>query len=187
MTSIVARRGDLTQSTARVVVNAGNTDLWLGSGVAGAINSAGGPEIQIELLRIRAIRMPRRIVPSWNDAGKRLKFPCDLGEVVVTHAGNMTADLVFHAAVMDCKGMYKAETSLDIIYECTRNCMLTARQYGVLGMAIPIFGTGVGGEDPEEALTAMLQAMHNYPISDFRIRIYGYTNDMYDLIVKNLR
>ena len=47
-TRIVIRQGDLTQADCEAVVNAANTDLILGAGVAGAIRTTGGPQIQAE-------------------------------------------------------------------------------------------------------------------------------------------
>ena len=55
--------GDITDSDCEAIVNAANTDLWLGSGGAGAINQKGGPQIQKEC----------------SDIG-----PIDLGEAAVT-------------------------------------------------------------------------------------------------------
>jgi O-acetyl-ADP-ribose deacetylase (regulator of RNase III) len=39
---IVTRQGDLTESDCEAVVNAANTDLMLGAGVAGAIRTRAG-------------------------------------------------------------------------------------------------------------------------------------------------
>lgn len=41
-------KGDLTVQQTDAIVNAANTDLWMGGGVAGAIRRSGGPSIQEE-------------------------------------------------------------------------------------------------------------------------------------------
>jgi O-acetyl-ADP-ribose deacetylase (regulator of RNase III) len=45
---IVIIAGDLVEQEVDAIVNAANTDLVLGGGVAGAIRSRGGPAIQRE-------------------------------------------------------------------------------------------------------------------------------------------
>ena len=45
---IVLREGDITAEAVDAIVNAANERLLLGSGVAGAIRSRGGPSIQQE-------------------------------------------------------------------------------------------------------------------------------------------
>ena len=45
---IVIKQGDITDETTDAIVNAANTELVLGAGVAGAIRRKGGPEIQAE-------------------------------------------------------------------------------------------------------------------------------------------
>ena len=38
-------KGDITNQDVDAITNAANEELWLGSGVAGAIRKAGGPTI----------------------------------------------------------------------------------------------------------------------------------------------
>lgn len=181
MRNIVARLGDLTNTNAPVVVNAGNTSLWLGSGVAGAIAKQGGPTIQKALDIISTIRSPKRKVTD-PDSNTSYVFPCSLGDVEITHAGNMKARLVFHAAVMDCKGLYKGRTTPDIVYECTKNCMLELQKLSITGITFPIFGTGIGGLDIKNSVDVMLQALRNYPMSDCLVRLYAYSDADYAVV-----
>ena len=179
MTSVIVRKGNIINVDAQAIVNAGNTSLWLGTGVAGAIKAACGIWLEEELARIIRFRSPRRIVPG----NPNYEFPCELGEVVVTHAGNLMRrrpnkiSLVFHAAVMDCKGPYKAQTDYDIIYECTKNCILTAKSLGLHTLAFPIFGTGVGGWAIEDSTAAMVNALNDYPVSDLFVKLCGFAED----------
>ena len=52
------RKGDITnQPDIDAIVNAANTQLWLGSGVAGAISARGGPNIEREAVAQAPIRL----------------------------------------------------------------------------------------------------------------------------------
>src|SRR5215468_1818248 len=77
---IEIRQGDITaQPDIDAIVNAANTDLVLGSGVAGAIRRKGGDII---------------------DEEGRKQAPIRLGEAAVTTAGAMPYKCVIHAAAM---------------------------------------------------------------------------------------
>ncbi|TFF91693.1 hypothetical protein EU546_08280, partial [Candidatus Thorarchaeota archaeon] len=71
--------GDITDLAVDAIVNAANSDLWMGSGVAGAIKSKGGVVIEEEALA---------------------KGPIRPGEAVLTSAGKLTAKHVIHCAGM---------------------------------------------------------------------------------------
>jgi len=49
--SIQIRRGDITEETVDVIVNAANSDLAHGGGVAGAISKKAGPVLNAESRR----------------------------------------------------------------------------------------------------------------------------------------
>src|SRR5437588_10690269 len=44
-------KGDITALPCEAIVNAANSHLWMGGGVAGAIKRRGGPEIEQEAMR----------------------------------------------------------------------------------------------------------------------------------------
>ncbi|MZG54512.1 MAG: O-acetyl-ADP-ribose deacetylase, partial [Nitrospinae bacterium] len=73
---LILEQGDITESNAQAIVNAANSDLILGAGVAGAIRKKGGPEIQKECDRIGH---------------------CPVGDAVITPAGNLKCQYVIHA------------------------------------------------------------------------------------------
>ena len=72
-------KGDITQQEVDAIVNAANTHLVMGGGVAGAIRRAGGDKINEEAIK---------------------KGPIPLGEAAITTAGNLKAKFVIHAASM---------------------------------------------------------------------------------------
>ena len=75
--TIELAKGDLTGLRVDAIVNAANTQLVLGSGVAGAIRQRGGPAIQMECNELA---------------------PINTGEAVITNGGKLLAKYVIHAA-----------------------------------------------------------------------------------------
>src|SRR5436189_3214503 len=108
---------DVTTLEVDAIANAANTRLMHGGGVAGAISRAGGPEVQRE-----------------SDE----RAPIELGEAVVTSAGEMPAKWVIHAATMEPGG----PTSAEIIREATANTLRAADELGARSLALVAFGTG---------------------------------------------
>jgi O-acetyl-ADP-ribose deacetylase len=125
--------GDVTKLEVDAIVNAANTDLKHGGGVAAAISRAGGPDVQRE-----------------SDE----KAPIGLGEAVETTAGEMPARYVIHAATMELGG----PTSAEIIERATRSTLAKAEELGCRSLALVAFGTGVGGFPMEEAARLMVGA-----------------------------
>ena len=76
---IVLTEGDITEQEVDAIVNAANSQLVLGAGVAGAIRAKGGPEVQRECDAIG---------------------PIEVGDAAVTGAGDLRARFVIHAAGM---------------------------------------------------------------------------------------
>ena len=124
-------KGDITEAEVDAIVNAANNDLLLGSGVAGAIRTKGGPRIQEECDRIGPIR---------------------LGEAAVTTAGNLKAYYVIHAASMQLGGRTTAES----LRTATRNSLLRAEEKGFKTIAFPAIGTGVAGFPMQDCAEIMV-------------------------------
>ncbi len=72
-------KGDITEIEVDAIVNAANTSLLGGGGVDGAIHRKGGKQILEECIVIR------------NKQGG-----CDVGEAVITSAGNLKSKFVIH-------------------------------------------------------------------------------------------
>jgi O-acetyl-ADP-ribose deacetylase len=128
------KEGDITQMDVDGIVNAANTDLMLGAGVAGAIRRAGGPTIQEEC----------------NAIG-----PIPLGQAAVTGAGHMTARYVIHAASMS----WGEATSEKSLVDSTENSLRRAEEKRMKSIAFPAIGTGVAGFPLDECARLMLQTV----------------------------
>lgn len=125
-------KGDLTEMDVEAIVNAANTDLMLGAGVAGAIRRKGGERIQKECDR---------------------QGPVALGEAAVTTGGNLRALYVIHAASMRLGG----RTTADSLQLATRHTLLRAEEKGIRSIALPAIGTGVAGFSMSQCAEIMLR------------------------------
>ena len=123
--------GDITALDVDAIANAANNHLWMGAGVAGAIKRAGGEEIEREAVA---------------------KGPIEVGDAVATGAGQLRARYVIHGAVMG----QDLVTSADAIRRATRRCLELADELGCESLALPAFGTGVGGFPLEECARLMV-------------------------------
>jgi O-acetyl-ADP-ribose deacetylase len=141
--------GDITQQPdIDAIVNAANTELILGSGVAGAIHRRGGTEI---------------------DQEGRAKGPIKLGEAAVTTAGRLPNKYVIHAAAMGYRSedarVPKREGSLSsaaIISDATRNSLLRADELKLASIAFPALATGVAAFPVDECAEVMISAVQEY-------------------------
>lgn len=144
MTRIRLEEGDLTRVEVDAIVNAANTDLQLGSGVAGAIREEGGPSIQREC-----------------DA----HGPVPLGGVALTGGGELPARWVIHAASMEL-GSAPSEESLR---DAVRNSLELASERGLRSIAFPALGTGVGGFPVRRCAEILLEEARRHADDDGRL------------------
>jgi O-acetyl-ADP-ribose deacetylase (regulator of RNase III) len=137
MPTIEVLDSDITKLEVDAIANAANTRLMHGGGVAGAIASAGGPEVQAESAR---------------------KAPIGLGEAVETTGGAMPCRWVIHAATMELGG----PTSADIIRRATASTLAKAEELGCKSLALVAFGTGVGGFPLDQAADIEVQKVRKH-------------------------
>ena len=129
--------GDIATLAVDAVVNAANDRLWMGAGVAGALKRAGGAEVEREAVA---------------------KGPIAIGDAVATTAGRLPARWVIHAAVMG----QDLRTSAEIIERATLSTLRVADELGAGSVALPAFGSGVGGFSIEECSRLMAGACADY-------------------------
>jgi O-acetyl-ADP-ribose deacetylase (regulator of RNase III) len=127
--------GDLTQAPVEAIVNAANSELWMGGGVAGAIKAAGGAEIEREAMA---------------------QGPIEPGSAVATWAGQLPRPIrwVIHAATMPAATLQTDEV---LIRAATRSALKKADEVGALSVGLPALGTGVGGFPVERAARVMAE------------------------------
>ncbi len=143
--------GDITALAVDAIANAANDRLWMGAGVAGAIKRAGGEEIEREAVA---------------------KGPISLGSSVATGAGRLEARHVIHAAVMG----QDLVTSADLIRRATVSSLAVADGLACASLALPAFGTGVGGFPLDECARIMVEAARSFEPRSLRrvvFAVYG--------------
>jgi O-acetyl-ADP-ribose deacetylase (regulator of RNase III) len=159
-------RGDISLFEADAVVNAANTELVMGTGVAGALKKRGGVVIEEEAVRLG---------------------PVEVGEAVLTTAGNLAATHVIHAAVMgpDLK------TDPETIGRTTQAVLALAVKHKLTSLAFPALGSGVGHVPPAQSADAMLQAVATHLKAGGstlkRVVFVLYQDDAYRAFVDTLK
>ena len=152
-------RGDITQSKAMALVNAANNELWMGAGVAGALKSKGGIEIEKEAIE---------------------KGPITIGSAVETTAGRLGARFVIHAAVMGSD----LRTNEDYIRRSTAASLALAEKLAIDSIAFPALGTGVGrfpiGRCAEIMLNEAVKFDKNGPVHIKKVEFVLFAQQGYD-------
>ena len=131
------REGDIADVEADALVNAANDHLSMGGGVAGALKRVGGEEIEREAMS---------------------KGPIPLGRAVATGAGRLRARWVIHGAVMG----QDLRTDAELVRRTTRSCLELADELGCRTVALPAFGTGVGGFRLEDCARIMVEETRSF-------------------------
>ena len=123
---------DITEAKVDAIVNAANSELKLGSGVAGAIRTKGGPSIQAECDAIG---------------------PIELGSAAITGGGDLVARHVIHAASMQLGG----STSEESLRSSVCRSLEIAHEHGLRSIAFPSVGTGVGALSMQRCAEIMFE------------------------------
>lgn len=148
MLRLEARDVDIAAVEADAVANAANDRLWMGAGVAGALKHAGGEEIEREAIA---------------------QGPIELGSAVATTAGRLRARWVIHGAVMG----QDLRTSADLVRRTTRSCLEVADELGCRSLALPAFGTGVGGFPLGECARIMVEEARAFEPRSLELVIFS--------------
>ena len=129
--------GDITELDTDSIVNAANSSLILGAGVAGAIRAKGGPAIQQKCDEIGG---------------------CPVGGAVITTGGNLKTRYVIHA-VGPRKGEGNEEEKLR---NATLNSLKVADENGLKSVGFPAISTGVFGFPIDRCAEIMLSTTIDY-------------------------
>ncbi len=119
------------------MVNAANTELWMGSGVAGALKERGGDVIEREAMA---------------------QAPIKPGGSVMTQGGELFADYVIHVATMEVGEPATANS----VRLGTMGALALAKDNDIDSIAFPALGTGVGGISISECACAMLPVISRW-------------------------
>jgi len=130
-------QGDITDLDADAIVNAANTALQLGGGVAGAIRRKGGPKIQEECNKIGGTHV---------------------GGAVITTGGNLKAKYVIHAV----GPRHGEEHEDEKLKDATLNSLILADKNNLKSIAFPAVSTGIFGFPKDRCATIMLSTTVAY-------------------------
>jgi len=143
MTKIELVKGDITEVEIDAIVNAANTSLLGGGGVDGAIHRKGGKQILDECVEIR------------NRQGG-----CNVGEAVITNAGNLKVKKVIHTVGPRWNGGKSGEG--DKLRNCYVNSLKIAEENGLQSIAFPNISTGIYDYPKQEAAEIAIDAVKEY-------------------------
>ena len=130
-------KGDITQCNVDAIVNAANSALQMGGGVAGAIRRTGGESIQQECDRIGGT---------------------PVGTAVITSAGKLMARYVIHT-VGPMMGEGDEDTKLE---NATRASLELADQKKLKSIALPAVSSGIFGYPVDRCARKMLSTTMKY-------------------------
>jgi O-acetyl-ADP-ribose deacetylase (regulator of RNase III) len=124
--------GNITTSTAQAIVSSDDSYITMGGGVSAGILRAGGQEIII-------------------DAAK--KVPASVGDVVVTTAGRLAAQYVFHAITIGSES--EEVEAAAVLRKTVTRCFDLLDALGLRSIAFPAIGAGVAGFSYEDVAVEM--------------------------------
>ena len=144
-TNILMKRGDITEEETEAIVNAANSQLQHGAGVAGAIVRKGGAVIQQESDRIGYVAT---------------------GNAAITSGGDLKARYVIHAV-----GPRMGEGNEDEkLRQATWNSLRLADEGQIKTVTFPAISTGIFGYPIERCAAVMLEAVRKYCKGETAIR-----------------
>ena len=133
--------GDITEEETEAIVNAANSLLKHGGGIAGAIVRRGG-----------------RIIQEESDKIVKKKVSIPVGEAVHTSAGKLKSRYVIHT-VGPVWGEGEEEKKLR---SAVRSSLKLADDLQVKTVAIPAISTGIFGYPKEEGTRVIVDEVLNY-------------------------
>ncbi|HSK21967.1 MAG TPA: macro domain-containing protein [Egicoccus sp.] len=158
-TRVVALTGDLTAQQVDAIVNAANTELQHGGGVAGALSRAAGPSLQAE-----------------SDAWVREHGPLTDGTAAVTAAGELPSQVVVHVA----GPVYRAgrDDNESRLRAAVVAALDATAGHGLRSVAFPAISAGIYGYPRPEATRVLVEAvgdwLTDHPDLLDEIRLVGF-------------
>lgn len=136
-------KADITEIAVEAIVNAANTSLLGGGGVDGAIHRKGGKQILEECMIIR------------NKQGG-----CNVGEAVITSAGNLPSKFVIHTVGPVWNGVKDEKSKL--LANCYNNVLKLAVSHNIKSIAIPNISTGIYHFPKDLAAKIAIETVSNF-------------------------
>jgi len=158
------KQGDITELETDAIVNAANSQLIMGGGVAGAIRRKGGPRVQEECNKIGGTHV---------------------GGAVITTGGNLKAKYIIHAV-----GPRMGEGNEDEkLKNATLNSLKLMDDNNLHTIAFPAISTGIFGYPIDRCAKIMIATVKKYLKGDTQIKsviFCLYTQSDFDVFEKEL-
>ena len=163
MPKIEARKASITTIQVEAIINPANSFGYMGGGVAGVIKQVGGQSIEDEAIE---------------------QAPIQVGEAVITGAGDLVCKKVIHAPTMHNPGEKTDEHKV----MCAISAALTlAEEHDFKSIAIPGMGTGIGGLDKIEAAQIIVEAIKGMKFKSIqKIILLDVDDEMVNAFLKAL-
>lgn len=161
---IEIQKSDITEIATDAIVNAANTSLLGGGGVDGSIHRKGGKQILEECVAIR------------NKQGG-----CDVGQAVITTAGNLPSKFVIHTVGPVWNG--DKEEKKKLLADCYRNSLELALQNNIKTVAFPNISTGIYHFPKDKAAEIAIKTVKEFPRKEEfeKIIFVCFDDENYDL------
>ena len=137
--TLVSVHGDITRERVDAIVNAANSRLIHGGGVAAAISRAGGPEIQEE---------------------SRKAAPIRTGDAKTTRAGTLPCRFVIHAVGPVWGGGSSNEEAL--LASSVENALCRAAENDCRSLSLPAISSGIFGFPKNRAAAIIVGTVLQY-------------------------
>ncbi len=161
---IAVVEGDITQQQVDAVVNAANRRMRGGSGVDGAIHSAGGPAV-------------------LDDCVARFPDGLATGDAGWTTAGEMAARWVIHVVGPDRRA---GQTDRGLLTSCYARALEVADELGARTVAFPLVSAGVYGWPKDDAIAAALEVFRSADTEVEEARLVAFDHATYEQITAQL-
>ncbi len=162
--TLIVDEGDITRARVEAIVNAANSLLIMGGGVAGAIKRAGGRIIEEEAVK---------------------HAPLPVGKAVATTAGKLPARYVIHAPTMPQPAM---RIPLENAILATRVSLQEADRIGIRTVAFPAMGAGVGGLSVKSVAREMARVIASHkPSSIMKVYLIAYGSRAYKEMLEGVK
>jgi putative ATPase len=167
---ILLIKGDITEEKVDAIVNAANSTLSHGGGVAGVISRKAGPNLQKE---------SNEYVQKYGKV--------KTGEVAVTSAGDLNAKYVIHTVGPIWYGGNKDER--DYLYLAVYNSLKKAEELELKSVSLPCISAGIFGYPFEKAVKvykdAVIDFLKKNPKHLSEVRFVIYDNKNVDKFIDN--
>ncbi|MDP3970164.1 MAG: macro domain-containing protein [bacterium] len=150
---IELHKENILNATTDAIVNPANSQGVMGGGVAAAIKTAGGVEIEKEAVSHQ---------------------PCAVGAAYITTAGELPFKGIIHAPTMEHPAEPIPAKQVEL---ATVAALRAADEAGYNSVAFPGMGTGIGDVNVEVAAKIMIETIQMYMVDNQLVEVHLYALD----------